>query len=80
MKLKHLSLVSIKPIRSRQWPNLSQNKAISIKDDSSVSPVIALFLCCGGGICHVMETSPYNYWSHCRSFILYTVLKQIHKD
>ena len=35
IKLKYLSLVSIKPIRTQQWPNSSQNKAISMKDDSS---------------------------------------------
>ena len=34
MKLKCLSLVSIKPIRTQPWPNSSQNKAISMKDDS----------------------------------------------
>ena len=45
-----------------------------------LNPVIALFLCHGGGICHVMETSPYNYWFHYSSFILYTVLKQTHED
>ena len=46
-------------LRPRQRPILSQNKAISVKDEGwPLNLIIALFLCRGRGICGVMETRP----------------------
>ena len=53
--MAHKDWFPLSQLRPRQRPISSQNKAIGVGDDM-VNLVIALFLCGGRGISHVMET------------------------
>ena len=65
-------MIAVKP--GFHWANYDHdNDQLRVKTKRlawrmTAQPIIALFLCCGRGICRVMETTPYN-WRHVSSLV-----------